>query len=212
MAFQPHSELPALRLFTARDLSDSELSIIVNYASRKHQLQKRKYLTDVPYIHHPMEVAALTIGAQGDPESHSSSWLQAMAWLHDVIEDTGVFFNQTPVDVYNEIALFFGEELAMAVLWLTDTEPGNRRERKALARVRLARSDWYVQTVKLSDCIHNTSNICLLDPKFAKSSYLGEIHELVSNLTAGHGPLHTVALKQIQGWATILGIKLKERI
>ena len=45
--------------------------------------QKRKY-TNEPYIVHPMEVAEIVASVTNDSE------MIAAAWLHDVVEDTGV--------------------------------------------------------------------------------------------------------------------------
>ena len=63
--------------------------------------QKRKY-TNEPYIVHPAEVASIVAGVEGSTED-----MVAAAWLHDVVEDTGV--------TITDINLNFGADIAALV-------------------------------------------------------------------------------------------------
>src|SRR5690606_11405266 len=82
--------------------------------------QVRKY-TGEPYISHPAEVVSILSEVEGVTKR-----MIAAAWLHDVVEDTGV-----PLSVIRE---HFGDEVAGLVEGLTDVsrpEDGNRAARKA---------------------------------------------------------------------------------
>jgi (p)ppGpp synthase/HD superfamily hydrolase len=112
----------------------------------------------------------------------------AAALLHDTIEDCGVHQHQ--------IDQLFGETVGTYVMWLTDNEKGNRAERKAQSRARLAAAPAEVQTIKLADLISNTASIVEHDPKFAKV-YLQEKMELLSVLIKGDDWLHRRAQQQV---------------
>jgi len=155
------------------------------FAANAHRGQYRKY-TGEPYILHPMRVAGL-VSAVGMPE-----WVEAAAWLHDVIEDCGV----TRDDI---IAAYRGEgwDIAQAVHYLTD-QPSNesRAVRKADTAARLSVCSSAVQTIKLADLIDNTDSIVDHDPKFA-ALYLREKEALLDVLTRGHPVLWQMAHHQL---------------
>jgi len=132
--------------------------------------QRRKY-TNEPYIVHPAEVVGIV-----ESVSHSDEMLAA-AWLHDVLEDTGVTYDV----LYKE----FGEPVANLVHWLTDVSrstDGNRAARKALDREHLSRAPAAAQTIKVADLISNSVSITRYDPKFARV-YLEEKTALLEVLT-----------------------------
>jgi len=140
--------------------------------------QLRKY-TNEPYIVHPAEVFGIvsTVGG-ATPE------MLAAAWLHDVVEDTGV-----TIEVIRQM---FGEEVAELVGWLTDVsrpEQGNRAVRKAIDRAHTAMAPAEAQTIKLADLISNTRSIMAHDEKFAKT-YLEEKRLLLEVMTKGDRTLY----------------------
>jgi (p)ppGpp synthase/HD superfamily hydrolase len=146
--------------------------------------QVRKY-TFEPYIVHPAEVVSIVRSVP-----HTEAMLAA-AWLHDVVEDTGVT-NET-------IRAEFGEEVADLVGWLTDVsrpDEGNRAVRKAIDREHTAMAPAEAQTVKLADLISNTRSIMAHDEKFAKT-YLEEKRLLLEVMTRGDSTLMAVARKHI---------------
>jgi (p)ppGpp synthase/HD superfamily hydrolase len=146
--------------------------------------QLRKY-TYEPYIVHPAEVAGI-VASIGGTESQI-----AAAWLHDVVEDTGV-----TIEV---IRAEFGDEIATLVGWLTDVsrpEQGNRAHRKAIDRAHTAAAPGAAQTVKLADLISNTRSIVAHDAKFAET-YLSEKRELLKVMTKGDPVLLARAHEQI---------------
>lgn len=124
--------------------------------------QVRKY-TGEPYINHPAEVVLILERAGViQPE------MLAAAWLHDVVEDTGV-----TIEV---IRAEFGQCVATLVEGLTDVskpEDGNRKKRKAIDRAHTAKQSPACKTIKLADLISNTQSIVKRDPEFAKV-YLAE--------------------------------------
>jgi (p)ppGpp synthase/HD superfamily hydrolase len=147
--------------------------------------QLRKY-TNEPYIVHPAEVFAIVSTVHdATPE------MLAAAWLHDVVEDTGV-----TIEVIREV---FGEEVAELVGWLTDVsrpEQGNRATRKAIDRAHTAMAPAQAQTIKLADLISNTKSIMQYDPKFAKT-YLEEKRLLLDVMTKGDLGLMARAIEYI---------------
>jgi hypothetical protein len=92
----------------------------------------------------------------------------------------------------------FGEIVAAGVLLLSDLEAGNRAERKAASRARLAEAPGWVQTIKCADLISNTSSIVKHDPKFAVT-YLEEKRLLLDVLTKADSRLVEIARKQAEG-------------
>ena len=138
--------------------------------------QVRKY-TFEPYIVHPAEVASIVASVP-----HTDAMVAA-AWLHDVVEDTGV--------TIETIRAEFGEEVAELVGWLTDVShahDGNRAHRKAIDREHTAQAPASAQTVKLADLIANTRSIVKHDVAFAKT-YLAEKRLLLEVLTRGDAVL-----------------------
>ena len=146
--------------------------------------QLRKY-TYEPYIVHPAEVVSIV-----STVDHTDAMLAA-AWLHDVVEDTGVTLETVRAE--------FGEEVADLVGWLTDVsrpEQGNRATRKAIDRAHTAMAPAAAQTVKLADLISNTRSIMEHDETFART-YLAEKKLLLEVMTKGDATLMALARKNI---------------
>jgi (p)ppGpp synthase/HD superfamily hydrolase len=146
--------------------------------------QLRKY-TYEPYIVHPAEVVSIV-----STVPHTEAMLAA-AWLHDVVEDTGVTLETVRAE--------FGEEVADLVGWLTDVsrpEQGNRATRKAIDRAHTAMAPAEAQTVKLADLISNTRSIMEHDETFART-YLAEKKLLLEVMTKGDATLMALARKNI---------------
>lgn len=138
----------------------------MRFARHAHKNQQRKY-TGNPYADHLAEVAGIVATVKHDDE------MIATAWLHDCVEDCGVSLQ--------EIGDRFGHMVAIGVSGLSDTETGNRAQRKALSRERLSRCSAWIQTIKCADLISNTSSIVMHDPKFAVT-YLEEKRLLLAVL------------------------------
>jgi (p)ppGpp synthase/HD superfamily hydrolase len=148
--------------------------------------QVRKY-TGEPYIVHPAEVVSI-VSQYGFTDE-----MLAAAWLHDVVEDTGV----TQDVIYYEFGPIVGEY----VHWLTDQtkpEDGNRAVRKKMDADRLAMAPPIVQSIKYGDLISNTKSITAHDEAFAKT-YLKEKAYLLSVMNKGNPELYKMALQNIGG-------------
>ncbi len=132
--------------------------------------QLRKY-TNEPYIVHPTEVVGIVKTVPHTPA------MLAAAYLHDVVEDTGVTLETVRAE--------FGDEVADLVGWLTDVsrpDHGNRAARKAVDRAHTAAAPAAAQTVKCMDICSNTKSIAEHDPKFAVT-YLVEKRQLLEVMT-----------------------------
>lgn len=155
------------------------------FAMDKHKNQRRKY-TNNPYADHLAEVAGIVMTVE------CVRWecevVLACAWLHDVMEDQEVTFQ--------ELNSEFGIVVSRGVLALSDLEEGNRAERKALSRIRLSNAPGWVQNIKVADLISNTSSIVEHDPKFAVT-YLEEKRLLLDALTQADLRLISIARAQI---------------
>jgi (p)ppGpp synthase/HD superfamily hydrolase len=146
--------------------------------------QLRKY-TNEPYIVHPAEVVDIVKTVSHTPE------MLAAAYLHDVVEDTGVTLETVRTE--------FGDEVADLVGWLTDVsrpDHGNRASRKAVDRAHTAAAPAEAQTVKVADIISNTRSIMEHDEKFAVT-YLAEKRLLLDVMTRADATLLARARKQI---------------
>ena len=81
---------------------------------------------------------------------------------------------------------------------LSKPEDGNRKTRKALDRVHLAKQNAEVQTIKLADLIHNTKSISFYDPQFFKV-YKEEKIKILDVLKLGDRSLMHIAQQQVGG-------------
>ena len=132
-------------MLTQRFAQGLELSV------RAHDGQVRKG-TRIPYVAHPMAVAAIALEYGADED-------QAIAaLLHDAVEDGGADYEQ-------EIRERFGARVADLVMGCTDgvpdatgkKPPWKQRKEKYLAHLEMATSD--VLLVSGSDKLHNARAI-----------------------------------------------------
>lgn len=154
------------------------------FARTVHESQKRKY-TGNPYFEHLVEVAGI-YASVADPFFVNTGLM--VAYLHDCREDQNV--------AEEDLQRRFGLEVAAGVTWLSDLEQGNRAQRKAAARDRLAMAPSYVQTIKCADVISNTASIVLHDPNFAVQ-YLIEVSWLLDRLDRADPRLRNLARTQV---------------
>jgi (p)ppGpp synthase/HD superfamily hydrolase len=152
----------------------------MEFARRMHCDQVRKY-TGNPYSDHLAEVAGIVSTVL------QNETVTAIAWLHDCMEDQHVS--------HRELCERFGLTVADGVSFLSDMEEGNRAERKAASRARLAAAPPWIQTIKCADLISNTSSIVLHDPKFAVT-YLEEKRLLLDVLEYANPHLRRIAREQ----------------
>ena len=164
------------------------LESAINFATMKHEGQKRKYI-NLPYIVHPLTVMEIV---RCVPD-HTEEMLCA-AVLHDTVEDT-----DTKLE---EIEKIFGSTVYQYVYFLSDIskpEDGNRKIRKLIDRCHVAEGPKEVHTIKLADLIDNSSSILLYDPNFAVV-YIREKESLLDMLTKGDSSLIDVANEIVKNY------------
>ena len=113
----------------------------VDYAAKKHKLQRRKD-NETPYINHTIGVAYLL-----EQAGISKSEVLQAAILHDTIEDTDTS--------YEELVLEFGITVANLVKSVTDdtTKTSEERKRAQVEKMKTASVD--TRCIKLADRIYN---------------------------------------------------------
>lgn len=158
------------------------------FAREAHKAQQRKY-TGNPYSDHLAEVAGIAISVGWHVPSVHPDDFMAVCWLHDCVEDCGI--------ERGALIWHFGPVVSSGVMLLSDLENGNRAERKAASRARLAAAPGWVQTIKCADLISNTSSIVKHDPKFAVT-YLEEKRLLLDVMTQADSRLRALAYQQVQ--------------
>lgn len=153
-------------------------------ATHAHRGQKRKYSGD-PYIVHPLRVAEL-VRRLGFHENY-----QAVAVLHDVIEDTAGTLDEI-AELDNEV----GQEIAMLVMWLTNPKIDLRGRARRFLRTswmheRVARAPTMVRLIKLLDRYDNIRDLPADDDFFPK--YCRESVDLVDKIARTWDRDHSVA-------------------
>lgn len=161
-------------------LNEQKLLFAMDYATKKHSGQVRKY-TNEPYITHPFAVAGLVASCDVHVDVISA------AFLHDILEDTVVNLRQ--------LRGVFGRDVAILVNAVTDVSfplDGSRAIRKGIDRAHLAMAPADAKTIKLADIIHNTQSIAQYDWEFAKV-YMEEKRLSLEVLKEGDKNLFNVA-------------------
>ncbi len=132
---------------------DSFVDRAKRFALRAHEGLFRENAAREPYSVHIEEVADLVMKAGGNPEE------VAAAWLHDVVEDTGITLDQLRTE--------FGEVVAEIVHGLTDPpefEGMPTLDRKMLQAKRVATESDSVKLVKIADQTSNTRSVAVDPP------------------------------------------------
>ncbi len=128
--------------FAALHHSTRILDQAIVYATVKHSGTFRKG-TSIPYIVHPMEVAAIVSGLTDDQD------VMAAAVLHDVLEDTGTS--------HRELVQLFGKKIA----GLVADESEDKREDRPAAETWSIRKEETIRRLKKSS--HEARMIALGD-------------------------------------------------
>jgi guanosine-3',5'-bis(diphosphate) 3'-pyrophosphohydrolase len=133
-------------------VASPELRRATGFAAWKHVGQLRKGEGKIPYIHHPIEVAA-TLAEIG--EINDVDVLQA-ALLHDTVEDT----DTTP----DEVESHFGVRVRSIVVEVTDDKTLEKLERKAKQIAHAPHLSVEAQSLKLADKISNIFDVAFAKP------------------------------------------------
>lgn len=136
-----------------------ELRLATGFAAWKHDGQFRKGEGNTPYIHHPVEVAAILSevgsGSRSTEAATDSDLLQA-ALLHDTVEDT-----ETSSE---EIETHFGSRVCSIVLEVSDDTSLKKHERKAAQIEHAPHLSVEAQSLKLADKISNIYDVAFSTP------------------------------------------------
>lgn len=166
-------------------LTDSIVRSAYVFAFAAHSAvgQKRKY-TDEHYINHPAKVVQIL----RDYITFPSNEMLCAAWLHDVLEDTQV--------TYDQLVEIFGNDVAMIVLQVSKPKElfhgKKRHERHLLTIERLKESCVDAANIKIADIISNCRNLEEVDPSFSEK-YFKEKREQLAVLQHGNPFLLKVA-------------------
>ena len=150
--------------------------------------QRRKY-TSRPYIVHPAEVVSILKSVGITDENILSA-----AWLHDVVEDTGITLEFIKWNVCKNVS-----DIVEMVTDISKPEDGNRETRKQIDREHYLHSNYKGQTVKLADCLSNGRDIEKNDRNFSVV-YFKEIKLLLPYLLGGEESLFIAVEKMISDY------------
>ena len=159
----------------------------IQYAVDAHANQLRKG-TNIPYIVHPMEAAAIAATMTQDEE------ILAAAVLHDVIEDT----NRTRQDIERE----FGETVAAYVA----SESENKRENLPAAET------WQLRKQETLDRLSNASEPIQMIALGDKLSNLRAINHDFTMLGDQFWQRFTVSDPSMQAWYYLSMVKSLENL
>lgn len=141
--------------------------IVLDFATKAHGTQLRKYTND-PYIIHPIAVAKMVKDLGGDDN------MVYAALLHDVLEDTDVTHSQLRTFLFQNFDVADATDILSLVVDLTDVftkdsfPQQNRKLRKTNEAKRLGVVSDRAKLIKVADIKHNSESITMYDPKFAK--------------------------------------------
>lgn len=144
----------------------------LKHATEHHKGIKRKYCGS-PYIGHPIRVAEALL-----MYGFSSQEILSAALLHDCLEDADIHGHTMPESFIRDSC---SPRVLRWVQLLSNTETGNRAQRKAAAALRIQGAPMEVQAIKLCDILDNCTGIAEQDPSFA-SIYIEEKRALVKGL------------------------------
>lgn len=144
------------------------------FATKAHYGQKRKY-GNRDYIYHPEQVVKYL-----QNKGYNDENLLCAAWLHDVIEDCGVSFDELVKEFSYEVAHLVNEVSHPAAV------SGNRQERWQVYIDHYNRASSLGKILKLADRVCNLreylidwSDLPLKAKKFLGNVYLDESAELL---------------------------------
>lgn len=151
-------------------LLESALAI----AREAHHGQRRRH--GVPYIGHPIAVRQLAEDLASACGLEIDDGVRAVALLHDVLEDSDIG--------RAELSARFGEDVAGAVDLLTKTGKGPAATAAYYRRLQ-AEADDRVRLLKISDRVHNLSELHLSADEKKLDEYVRETIEYLVELARG---------------------------
>lgn len=153
------------------------------FAMKSHEGQTRKY-SGQPYFSHPELVANILKYMTTDED------LIAAAYLHDVLEDTGVSLQ--------ELQRRFGERVAGLVWELTsDSEQIQIMGKAAYLANKMNLMSDEAFLIKLADRLDNLHDLSAADEEF-RNRYLHQTREILHSLNRNLTPEQEYLLSKIQ--------------
>jgi guanosine-3',5'-bis(diphosphate) 3'-pyrophosphohydrolase len=150
----------------------------IEFAARKHRLQRRKDVEGSPCINHPLALMSVLLVEAGVCEVE----VLTAAALHDTIEDT-----QTTSD---EISREFGKKIADIVAEVTDDKTLPSDERKRLQIERAPHKSAAASLVTMADKIANLRDVASSPPSDwslkRRQDYFDWAKAVVDRLPATH--------------------------
>lgn len=122
------------------------------FSGEKHKDQRRRDVSETPYINHPLEVAYILMEEGGITDAPTL----AAALLHDTIEDTNT--------TREELLMVFGKEVSDLVVELTDlktTAPEDKKMRELEHAHHLSSK---AKQIKLADKTANIRDLVTMPP------------------------------------------------
>jgi len=151
------------------------------FATFKHEGQFRKF-GKIPYITHPAMVAGIVDQVGG------SSEMVAAAWLHDVVEDSGVSLE--------ELQEIFGQSVASLVKELTNPTDLDKSKKGQFLLNKMNTMSSDALTIKLADRLTNVSDFVMANPSFVQK-YASETKFIMDGLEEYERPLTPQQFKLI---------------
>ncbi len=161
-------------------------------AARAHCHQVRKDKKKTPYFSHPARVAITVAVRFGCTDEK----VLASAYLHDVIEDTTVDYDNLLKD--------FGREVADIVACLSKDPRVVESEREQLYHEQLAAGPWQARLVKLADVYDNLADA---PEEGIRRSMLAKLDRAVE--IAGEGPHIADAIAMVRQFAVTVRAELR---
>lgn len=137
---------------TDRENDASLLIRAIDFAARKHRMQRRKDREASPYVNHPVALMSV-LCVEADIRD---ARVLAAAALHDTVEDTEA--------TLEELEAEFGSEIAGIVAEVTDNKTLPKAERKRLQIEHASRLSREAALVKFADKICNLRDISASPP------------------------------------------------
>jgi guanosine-3',5'-bis(diphosphate) 3'-pyrophosphohydrolase len=149
------------------------------FAAEIHKNQRRKDIDALPYINHPIALAALlaTEGGVTDPD------VLCAALLHDTVEDTAT--------TAEELRQAFGGVVTAIVLEVTDDKSLSKAERKRLQVEHARHATPQAKLVKLADKICNLRDLLSSPPAGWPTARIREYFDWSARVVDGARDAHS---------------------
>jgi (p)ppGpp synthase/HD superfamily hydrolase len=132
---------------------------VLEFATKAHAGQFRKYGQNVPYITHPIAVAknALVIAENYGYLGFWNEIVSSIAYLHDVLEDTSV----TPLDLLDFLdTIHQFTHSDKLIIYRSVTHLTKSKENfDLMSYLAVIKDNRFAQIVKLADLQHNVSDL-----------------------------------------------------